>query len=411
MAKKKIVRTRYPLEDNIKRALFIRPGTGTGGPSVPGILEIPYATRQETDAGTLTDKVLNPDVGAYAYDRFRYVGRHAAGKGTKVVSLSANTGVFTIDCAKSNVFELVLTDDGMEIANPVNPINGQTVNIHVRQPAEPVEGGNQATFGTQWTFANKIDPVFTNEAGATDLLSCQWDPSAGKMRCTLVPNFGNGYVPPPDYTLGDFSFVSLGGGNEVVIGRDEYLPEIYFRTIVGGGDIDVSTDGDTLVVSYTAPSGGVEYLDDLTDVDVSTAGAGDALYFDGENWVPAPMRKWSLGATFTNGANNLAVPVNEVNAMVTEKSRILAWYLLTNGETGSAEVDVRKVAVSSFPPDSGDSICGGDEPSITSARMNSSDDLSLWDADCEEGDILQFVLNSTSGFNSVQIILILQRVP
>lgn len=244
MAKKTIVRTKYPLEDNVKRMVFIRPGGGGGGE-----FTIPWATRAETDAGVLTDKALNPDVGAYAYDRLRHPGQHTAGKGTKVYPLVIDSGTVTIDSRKSDVFDLTLTDD-VAFANPVNPINGQTINILLKQDEF---GSRLATFGNQWTFVNRIDPVLSTDPGAVDMLSCQWDPSSAKMRCSFIPDFGTGYVTPPDYTLGDFSFVSLGGGNEVVIGKDLYLPEIYFRTIVGEGDVEVTTVDDTIVISYTTP--------------------------------------------------------------------------------------------------------------------------------------------------------------
>ena len=51
-----------------------------------GDLGIAFATREETDAGVIDDKALNPDVGAYAYDRKRWPAQHEAGKGTEVVA-------------------------------------------------------------------------------------------------------------------------------------------------------------------------------------------------------------------------------------------------------------------------------------------------------------------------------------
>jgi hypothetical protein len=107
------------------------------------------------------------------------------------------------------------------------------------------------------------------------------------MRCTLVPNFGSGYVPPPDYTLDDFAFVNLGGGNEIVIGPDSYLPEMNFRTIVGSGDITVSTVDDTVVVSYTA-STATPALTDLNDTNLDNVQVDDLIKWDGAAWVRRP---------------------------------------------------------------------------------------------------------------------------
>ena len=159
------------------------------------------------------------------------------------------------------------------------------------------------------------------------------------MRCSFIPNFGAGYIPPPDYTISDFAFINLGGGNEVVIGTDLYLPELYFRTIVGEGDVEVRTEGDNIIVSYSAPVQTISVLNDLIDVDAPTPAVGDTLVFDGTNWVPASGRRWTVGATWTNGPNALIIPVNDVNSVISEKCAIVGWYLLTDGGSGSCVVD------------------------------------------------------------------------
>jgi hypothetical protein len=218
---------------------------GGGG----GIAEIPWATREETDEGVLTDKALNPDVGAYAYDRFRHVGQHAAGKGTATVTLSPVTGVVTVNGALSNVFYLTLNEDVTQMANPVNPVNGQTINIHLKQP--PLGGKEILAWGDQWTFTNKINPVLSTAGNAHDMLSCQWNEVDGKMHCSFLPNYGANYVAPPETPFENFNFINVGGGNEIF--RDIAVTDINLRTIVGAGDVQVTTSGDTIVVSYTAP--------------------------------------------------------------------------------------------------------------------------------------------------------------
>ena len=214
-----------------------------------GIAEIPWATREETDEGILTDKALNPDVGAYAYDRFRHVGQHAAGKGTATVMLSPVSGVVTVNGALSNVFRLLLTND-VEMANPVNPVNGQTINIHLKQ--NPTGGHQITAWGSQWTFTNKINPELSAPGNSHDMLSCQWNEVDGKMHCSFLPNYGAGYVAPPPVPFEDFNFVNVGGGNELF--RDIVDTNINIRTVVGAGDVSVTTVDDTVVVSYTAPA-------------------------------------------------------------------------------------------------------------------------------------------------------------
>ncbi len=370
-------------------------GDGGGGGGA-----IPWATREETDAGVLTTKALNPDVGAYAYDRIRWPAQHTAGKGTASVVLTPSSGVVTVDGDDSNVFELTLAEN-VSFATPANPKNGQTVNILLRQDAT---GGRTVTFNSAWTFTNRIDPVLSTDANAVDLLSCQWDATAGVMRCTLLPNFGAGYDPPA--TGADLTFSNVGGANEVVkgvVGSD-----VRFRTFAADGDLTMTTDGDVIRVSYTAPAT-VSTLNDLTDVDAPAPQNGDMLAFDGTAWVIAPPRKFTLGATWTNGANVLAPGVNRVHAVVSEKSTILGWYILTDSNFGSCSVGIKRVPFSSYPPGSGDSITGSDDPAVDNNYAASSFDMSAWDVVCEEGDVLTFELLTTSLFKSVQLVLVMQR--
>lgn len=367
---------------------------------------IEFATREETDLGVITDKALNPDVGAYAYDRFRYVGQHAAGKGTATVILTPVGTTVVVDGALSNVFSLTLEDD-VQFADPINPVNGQTINIHLKQNAV---GGHNATFSSAWSFTNRIDPVLSDEPNAKDMLSCQWDEVDGLMKCSFLPDYGAGYIPPPIYDDTDLVFVNQGGGNEVVIGRNGLA--VNFRTIVGDGDIGVTTVGDTVVVGYIGSPVPNE-LSDLIDTNLTTdpPQVNDTLTYDGEKWIPARARRWTLGATWTNGNNLLAVPVNDVNSLVSENARIVGWYLLTTGGYGSCEVDVQRVPIDDFPPTSMDTICGGNPPTITAGFLNSDSDLIGWTTTLNAGDLLQFVLVSTSLYKTVQIILVLERLP
>lgn len=255
------------------------------GDLVGGGGDIVFASREETDEGILTDKALNPDVGAYAYDRLHHEGQHTAGKGTAVVALTPVAGVVTIDFRESNVFEIELGGN-YTMANPVFPVNGQTSNILFKQP--DTGGGQISTWGSMWTFVNKINPVFTMTPGAVALLSCQWDPTDNKMRCAFLPDFGAGFSAPDLPTASDLTFVNVGGGNNIY--RDTSGLNVNLRTIVGGGDVNVTTAGDTIVISYSTPSVAYGTLDDLTNVDAVGAQAGDVLGYDAiaEQWVPMP---------------------------------------------------------------------------------------------------------------------------
>jgi hypothetical protein len=404
VAKKVVKRTKYQLEDNIKRVVFIKGGDAQ---AVPSDFVIPYATRAETEAGALLDKVVNPDTGGYAYDRLRKPGKHEAGKGTKIVTVVPDAGVATIDCLKSNVFEIELNAATTEIANPLNPLNAQTINIHLKQ--DPT-GGRLVTFGTAWTFVNGVDPVPTTDGLAVDLLSCQWDPSAAKMRCAFLPNFGAGNTETPPPAASDLVFVNVGAANEVYRDRDGL--NVNFRTFAAEGDIGVRTEGDQIIYSYTAPASSITTFDSLTDVEAPTPQVGDTIQWNGEAWVNVSGRRWTLGATWTNGPNALILPVNVVHATVSEAGRIISWSLLTDGAaSGDCTVDIRRAASVVPPIDDTNSICAGDKPFISAGYTNGGGAPGAWDADCAAGDVIQFALEATDDFNTVQIVLTLERLP
>ena len=70
------------------------------------------------------------------------------------------------------------------------------------------------------------------------------------------------------------------------------------------------------------------------------------------------------------------------------------WYLWCS-PTGSIELDVRAAAFGSIPPNSGDSICGGNEPAISGA-ISASGDFTGWSTAIARGDALSVVVNSVT---------------
>lgn len=186
-------RKKLPLEDNIKRMAFLDAGE-TVVRQVQGA--VPYATREETDAGTLTNKALTPDGGAYAYDRLRYPNQHAAGKGTQAHTVQVIDGVAPIDCTKSNVFEVTITGPTL-LANPSRGFNGQVINVIVAQDAT---GGHSLTFGTAYQWITGAVPTVSSGPGAVDMISMQYRKSTGKWLCSYLPDFtgsGTGWGSMP----------------------------------------------------------------------------------------------------------------------------------------------------------------------------------------------------------------------
>lgn len=111
---------------------------------------------------------------------------------------------------------------------------------------------------------------------------------------------------------------------------------------------------------------------------------------------------WASG-TLTAGSANI-VYVNCPVAGVIQRARIV-----TSGGPGSCTVDVWKAPFGSFPPLSGNSITASAKPAIISGFTYVDSTLTGWTKTIAVGDVLAFVLQATSSFTQVQIVLEIQQ--
>ena len=93
--------------------------------------------------------------------------------------------VATPNCALSNVFRLSMTEN-CTLANPTNPLDGQCVNIIIKQDGT---GGKTLTLGNKYAFPGGSAPVFSSGANHKDMLSCQYDETDDIWLCSLSPDF------------------------------------------------------------------------------------------------------------------------------------------------------------------------------------------------------------------------------
>lgn len=111
---------------------------------------------------------------------------HTVGKSTEQETLSISTGSVTPNCDLSNVFYVALTEN-VTIAAPTNPRSGQVINIILKQDAT---GGRTVTFNAIYTFSGGGEPTATATANAVDMVSCQYDATNDKWRCSYMTDFG-----------------------------------------------------------------------------------------------------------------------------------------------------------------------------------------------------------------------------
>ena len=84
-------------------------------------------------------------------------------------------------------------------------------------------------------------------------------------------------------------------------------------------------------------------------------------------------------------------------------------YLLAD-QSGSIQVDIWKDTYANFPPTDADSICGGNEPAISSDDQYEDTDLSGWTRHLSRGDILRFNVDSVTTITRCTVILELRRI-
>jgi hypothetical protein len=100
---------------------------------------------------------------------------------------------------------------------------------------------------------------------------------------------------------------------------------------------------------------------------------------------------------------------NTVFAYCPRGGSIMAVRLMTEGGPGDCVVDIWKKPFSGFPPSGVDSITASAAPEITSGESYEDTTLTGWTRRIDAGDVLAFVLTSSTTFTSVHVSLEVQE--
>lgn len=106
------------------------------------------------------------------------------------------------------------------------------------------------------------------------------------------------------------------------------------------------------------------------------------------------------GATWTRKVA-IELPVNSPSISVPFDATITRAQILTEGGAGSCVIDVRKDAYANYPPTGGDSICAAAKPTIVTGIKYEDATLTGWTTAIAAGDVLRFVLESSSVFTDI----------
>ena len=100
------------------------------------------------------------------------------------------------------------------------------------------------------------------------------------------------------------------------------------------------------------------------------------------------------GSVLTPGLKNyLSLPYNGY----------ITGYVIIGDQSGSTSIDIWKDNYGSFPPTSGDSITGGNYPSLSSQQINQDTTLSGWTTNFSVGDIIAFNVLSASTITKINL--------
>ena len=86
------------------------------------------------------------------------------------------------------------------------------------------------------------------------------------------------------------------------------------------------------------------------------------------------------------------------------KCEILGYTMITD-QSGSTELEIWKDTYANYPPTAGDSITGGNNPSITTALKTADTTLTDWTKTIAAGDILMFNIESATTIEWVMFVL------
>ena len=197
--------------------------------------------------------------------------------------------------------------------------------------------------------------------------------------------------------------------------------------IVGGGGGNNFTFGSTLPASPSAGDiwfdselGSVFfYVDDGNSqqwVEIGGGGGGGgsvgatgATGSQGIQGTPGPTG--ATGPTEDNITLFIDATPDDITAgnkgykQIAYNCEAIEWYVIS-GQTGSIEFDIKKSSFANYP--STTSIVGSDYPGLSGAMKDSNTGITAWSG-LSAGDMIDFVINSNTGVQSVGLFIKIRR--
>lgn len=151
-------------------------------------------------------------------------------------------------------------------------------------------------------------------------------------------------------------------------------------------------------------------LTDLDDVIITSATTGQTVEFNGTNWVNVAKPDIQIGGSWFNAGSIIEeTDANIIYVRVPCDGTISRWTILTDGGSGSCQIDVWKKAFVNYPPTVADTIIntglGGVKPNISSGIKGTDSVLANWSTAVLSTDVLALKLETLTAFTYVSIFI------
>ncbi|MBA7658237.1 hypothetical protein ES703_66186 [subsurface metagenome] len=115
------------------------------------------------------------------------------------------------------------------------------------------------------------------------------------------------------------------------------------------------------------------------------------------------------GLEFVIDGGGAAITIGEKGHLVVPFDCTITEVQLEADTPGDIKVDIWKDDYDHFPPTDGDTICGGNEPEISSGQKDRDSTLTGWTTSLSAGDILAYYVDSCATITRCSVVLLVTK--
>lgn len=113
----------------------------------------------------------------------------------------------------------------------------------------------------------------------------------------------------------------------------------------------------------------------------------------------------SASATFVAVGGGASISVGATCDVTISSAFEITQATLVGEPSGSLEVDILAVDISTFPPDPSDTICGSTPPELVASSTYQDSTLTGWTTTIPANTVLRFIVNACSGVTTANLVI------